>query len=73
MHIPQIDIINFLQKKGYEVKAFTFTVPPTDEFLMAEPGFTVNTFTATKDGEKQGYFTLYLKVFEKEMKEMMRL
>lgn len=68
MHIPQLDVINFLQKKGYEVKAFTFIVQPTEEFLISEPGYTVNTFTATKEGEKQGYDTLYLNVFEKEIK-----
>lgn len=72
LHIPQIDVIKFLQKKGYEVKAFTFNVPPTEEFLISEPGYTVNTFTATKDAEKQGYDTLYLNVFEKEIKEFLK-
>ena len=69
--LPQLDVINFLQKKGYEVKAFTFTVPPTEEILVSEPGYTVNTFTATKEGERQCYDTLYLNVFENEIKEFL--
>ncbi|MBP7174051.1 MAG: hypothetical protein KBA33_08315 [Cloacibacterium sp.] len=72
MHLPQIDVINYLQKKGYEVKVFSFIVPATEEFLVSEPSFQVNTFTATKDNERQGYSTLYLNVFEKEIKELLK-
>ena len=71
MTIPQTEIFAFLQMKGYEIKAFTFNVPPSEEFLIIEPGFTVNTFTACKPGEEQGYNTLYLKVFEKEIKHFL--
>ena len=72
MHLPQIDVINFLQKKGYEVKAFSFIVPATEEFLINEPAFQVNTFTATKNGEKQNSDTLYLNVFETELKQLLK-
>ena len=71
MHIPQLDVINFLQKKGYEVEAFIFTVPATEEFLISEPSFTVNTFTATKPDESQSEENLFLNVFEKEIKEFL--
>ena len=37
MHIPQLDVINFLQKKGYEVKAFTLVLPATEQMLLSEP------------------------------------
>jgi len=67
MHIPQMDVINFLQKKGYEVRAFSIVVPASEEFLTSEPAFLFNTFTATKDDELQTEKTLYLKVFEKEI------
>ena len=71
MHIPQLDVINFLQKKGYKVEAFIFTVPATEEFLISEPSFTVNTFTATKPDESQSEENLFLNVFEKEIKEFL--
>ena len=73
MHLPLTEIFAFLQMKGYEIKAFTFNVPPSEEFLIIEPGFTVNTFTACKPGEEQGYNTLYLKVFEREINEFLKL
>jgi hypothetical protein len=72
MHTPQSDLFTFLQMRGYEIKPFFFEVPATEEFLVIEPAFTVNTFTATKPDEKQGYDTLYLNVFEKEIKEFLK-
>ena len=71
MHLPLTEIFAFLQMKGYEIKAFTFNVPPSEEFLIIEPGFTVNTFTACKPGEEQGYNTLYLNVFKNEIKQLL--
>lgn len=73
MTIPQIDVISFLQKKGYEIKAFAVTYPATEEFLLSEPPLTVNTFTATKENEPQNAENLYLKVFEKEIKTILTL
>lgn len=67
-----MEVINFLQKKGYEVKAFSFTVPATEEFLLTEPAYQVTTFTATKNGEKQTSETLYLQVFEKEINNFLK-
>ena len=71
MHIPQLDVINFLQKKGYEVKAFTLVLPATEEMLLSEPRTEIHTFTATKPDENQSEETLFLNVFEKEMKEFL--
>lgn len=72
MHLPQLDVIRFLQEKDYEVKAFSYVIPATEEFLISEPLLLVNTFTATKPDEKQSEETLYLKVFEKEIKELLK-
>lgn len=72
MHLPQPHVIAFLQSKGYEIKAFSKTYPPTEEFLLSEPGFTYNTFTATKKGEEQTFDNHYLKVFEREIKEFLK-
>ena len=72
IHIPQIDVINFLQKKGYEVKAFTLVLPATEEMLLSEPRTELHTFTATKPNENQSEENLFLNVFEKEIKEFLK-
>ena len=71
MHIPQLDVINFLQKKGYEVKAYTLVFPATEEMLLSEPRAELHTFTATKPNENQSEENLFLNVFEKEIKEFL--
>jgi hypothetical protein len=72
MHIPQIDVINFLQKKGYEVKAYTLVFPATEEMLLSEPRTEIHTFTATKPNENQTEENLFLNVFEKEIKDFLK-
>jgi uncharacterized protein YpmS len=73
MNIPQSDIISFLQMKGYEIKGFVQVLPATEEMLLSEPRLELHTFTATKAGEIQNEENLYLKVFEKEIKEILKL
>ncbi|MCT4011393.1 hypothetical protein [Elizabethkingia anophelis] len=72
MHIPQSDIISFLQMEGYEIKAFIQKLPATEEMLVNEPKTEIYTFTATKPDEKQSENTLYLKVFETEVKKLLK-
>lgn len=72
MHIPQLDVINFLQKKGYEVKAYTLVFPATEEMLLSEPRTELHTFTATKPNENQSEENLFLNVFENEIKEFLK-
>lgn len=72
MTIPQTVVMEFLQKKGYEIKAFTIFYPAIEEFLISEPARTFNTFTATKPWEKQCENTLYDKVLEKEVQELLK-
>ena len=72
MHIPQLDVINFLQKKGYEVKAYTLVFPATEEMLLSEPRTEIHTFTATKPNENQSEENLFLNVFEKEIKDFLK-
>ncbi|MDE5525249.1 hypothetical protein HAP39_06305 [Elizabethkingia miricola] len=72
MHIPQSDIFTFLQMEGYEVKSFVQKLPATEEMLVNEPRTELHTFTATKPWEKQCENTLYLKVFEKEVKKLLK-
>ena len=72
MHLPQIDVINFLQRKGYEIRAYSIFYPAVEEFLLSEPSTTLYTFTATMQNEKQSKENLYLKVFERELKELLK-
>ncbi|MEJ8606258.1 hypothetical protein JSO56_04895 [Riemerella anatipestifer] len=71
-HIPKMDIIQFLQKRGYEVKAFVYREPAEKGFLIDEPPFEWHTFTATKEGEEQSKDNLFLNVFEKEVKNLLK-
>ena len=73
MDLSQPKILDYLAKKGYEIKAFCCYYPPKEEMLINEPEFTEWTFTATKDSEPQSKENLYLKVFEKEIKRLLRL
>jgi hypothetical protein len=73
MNIPQSDIIRFLQKRGYEIKGFVQVFPATEEMLLSEPRLEIHTFTAIKTGETQSEENLYLKVFENEIKEILKL
>ncbi|MCT3803506.1 MULTISPECIES: hypothetical protein [Elizabethkingia] len=72
MNIPQGDIISFLQMRGYEIKAFVQVITAEESMLITEPRKEIHTFTATKEDEEQIENTLYLKVFEKEIKELLK-
>ena len=71
--IPQTEIFQFLQSKGYEIKGFPIHYPATEEFLISEPSHTWHTFTATKQDEEQSNENQFLKVFKKEIKELLKL
>ena len=73
MDLSQPKILDYLAKKGYEIKAFRCYYPPKEEMLISEPELTKWTFTATKDSEPQSEENLYLKVFEKEIKNLLKL
>ncbi|MRN01655.1 hypothetical protein D1Z97_10875 [Riemerella anatipestifer] len=70
-HIPQMDIIQFLQRRGYEIKPYVYREPAENGFLIDEPPFEWHTFTATK-GEDQSKDNLFLNVFEKELKIVLK-
>ena len=71
--IPQTEIFQFLQSKGYEIKGFPIHYPVTEEFLISEPYQIWHTFTATKKDEEQSNENQFLKVFKKEIKEILKL
>jgi hypothetical protein len=70
--IPQTEIFQFLQGKGYEIKGFPIHTPAKEEFLITEPAHTWHTFTATKKDEEQSNENQFLKVFQKEIKEILK-
>ena len=72
MTIPQTEIFQFLQSKGYEIKGFPIHYPATEEFLISEPYQIWHTFTATKQDEAQSNENQFLKVFKKEIKELLK-
>ncbi|MPS73991.1 MAG: hypothetical protein E2590_12725 [Chryseobacterium sp.] len=72
MHIPQTEVFEFLQKRGYEIKGFPIHYEATEEMLISERAWTWHTFTATKDGEEQSEDNQFLKVFEMEMKTLLK-
>lgn len=72
MHLPQMDIINYLQKIGYEIKAFSYVIPASDEMLINESAVQVSSFTATKANEQPSESNLYLTVFESEIKNQLK-
>lgn len=70
--MSQGQIIRFLQSQGYEVKGYYLNLPAQEGLLVSEPAVSRWTFTATKDSEPQSEENLYLKVFEKEIKGLLR-
>ncbi|MPN52008.1 hypothetical protein SDC9_199660 [bioreactor metagenome] len=72
MTIPQTEIFQFLQSKGYEIKGFPIHSAATEEFLVSDPAHTWHTFTATKKDEVQCADNQFLKVFQKEIKLLLK-
>lgn len=71
MNIPQMNILKFLSQKGYEIKAFQYSLSAEKTFLTDEIEDKICTFTATKENEEPSESNLYLKVFEKEIKALL--
>ena len=72
MDLSQPKILDYLAKKGYEIKAFRCYYPPKEEMLISEPELTEWTFTATKEGEKQSNENIYTNIFEREIKRFFK-
>lgn len=71
MHLPQGNVIAFLQKRGYEIKGWLWKFE--DETFPGGVSLHESwTFTATKPGEEQSEKTLYLSVFESEVKKLLK-
>lgn len=71
INLTQSEIFQFLQKKGYEIKSWLWQF--TDETF---PGGISSheswTFTACKTGETQNEETIYTKVFDNEIQQILK-
>lgn len=70
LNLPHESIFAFLQKKGYEIKPWLYCFYD-ETFPNGISYYESWTFTATKPDESQSEETLFLTVFEKEIKEIL--
>ena len=71
LNLPHEIIFAFLQKKGYEIKPWLYCF--YDESFPNGTSYHESwTFTATKPDENQSEENLFLNVFEKEIKEVLK-
>lgn len=72
MNIPQSQMLDFLSKKGYDVKSWLWRYEDTT-FPNETTKHESWTFTATKKGEKQSEANIYTAVFEEEIRKVLKL
>lgn len=71
--LPLDVVTEYLLKKGYQIKFYSYIIPASEEFLVSEPAMMVNTFTATKGDEEQSPENAYDLIFQKELKSDLNL
>lgn len=69
--LPHETVFAFLQKKGYEIKPWLYCYED-ESFPAGKTHHERLTFTATKEGQNQSEETLFLNVFENEIKEFLK-
>ena len=73
MDLSQTQILEFLNQKGYRVEAYRLYLPPKEEMLVSEKELLKWSFCTLKPDEMPSSEKDYLKVFEKEIKRLLRL
>ena len=73
MDLSQTQILEFLNQKGYRIEAYRLYLPPKEEMLVSETELLKWSFCALKPDEMPSSEKDYLKVFEKEIKRLLRL
>lgn len=71
MDLPQTQILEFLNQKGYRIEAYRLYLPPTEEILVSEKELLKWSFCALKPNEMPSSEKDYLKVFEREIKQLL--
>lgn len=71
MDLPQNQILEYLNGKGYRIEAYRRYFPPDEEMLVSEKELFQWSFSALKESENPSSDNDYLKVFEREMKKLL--
>lgn len=69
---PVCEVLNFLTSQGYEIKQYLQKFPAEKGFLIDEPATERWTFTATKENEEQSDKAIFTRVFEREIREILK-
>lgn len=73
LNLEFTEVCDFLTYQGYRIVPTRLHLPAQEEMLVSEPEITKYTFCAIKDDEKPSWENQYLKVFEREIKGLLRL
>lgn len=73
LNLEFTEVCDFLTYQGYRIVPAHLHLPAQEEMLVSEPEIMKYTFCAIKGDEKPSWENQYLKVFEREIKGLLRL
>lgn len=73
LNLEFTEVCDFLTYHGYRIVPAHLHLPAQEEMLISEPEIMKYTFCAIKGDEKPSWENQYLKVFEREIKGLLRL
>ena len=73
LNLEFTEVCDFLTYQGYRIVPAHLHLPAQEEMLVSEPEITKYTFCAIQGDEKPSWENQYLKVFEREIKGLLRL
>ena len=73
LNLEFTEVCDFLTYQGYRIVPAHLHLPAQEEMLISEPEIMKYTFCAIKGDEKPSWENQYLKVFEREIKGLLRL
>ena len=73
LNLEFTEVCDFLAYHGYRIVPAHLHLPAQEEMLVSEPEIMKYTFCAIKGDEKPSWENQYLKVFEREIKGLLRL
>ena len=73
LNLEFTEVCDFLTYHGYRIVPTRLHLPAQEEMLVSEPEIMKYTFCAIQGDEKPSWENQYLKVFEREIKGLLRL
>ena len=73
LNLEFTEVCDFLTYQGYRIVPAHLHLPAQEEMLVSEPEIMKYTFCAIQGDEKPSWENQYLKVFEREIKGLLRL